>query len=206
MARAWIRRSRVGLVGYVRQGRVDVSSRQCLLHGENVAGNDKCCSPTSGKDSTDGCLSRSVVMTATVEELPLARLDLCVVSEHSALDVASLDGENVVSSDKSSSESCVEGFTDYCICTPVVTTATTKEPPLERLEICVASEDSREVKMSRSSVTRVTPERAENRRDDDAPLLYSAPVVDGDTDHAVMAALCAARLRLHPHVRVLERF
>ena len=110
-----------------------------------------------------------------------------------------------MSSDKSSSE---------CISTPVVANATMKEPPPERLEICVASEDSREVKhqitflkrcavglvisgavvgiwlflMSRSSVTRVTPQRAENRCDDDAPLLYSAPVVDGDTDQAVMAA------------------
>ena len=186
------------------------------LHGENVASSDECWSPTSGEGSTDDCISRSGVMTATMEELPLTRLELCVASEDSALDVASLDGENVASSDESSSESSVEGSTDDYISTPDVMTATMKEPPLERLEICVASEDSREVKhqvtflkrcvlalvisgavigiwlisMSRSSVTRVTPQRAENSCDDDAPLLCSAPVVDGDTDHAVMAAFC----------------
>jgi len=131
------------------------------------------------------------------------------------LDCANLHGENVALSDECWSESSVEGSTDDGISTPDVMTATMKEPPFERLEICVASEDSREVKhqvtilkrcvvalvisgavigmwlilMSRSSVTRVTPQRAENSCDDDAPLLCSAPVVDGDTDHAVMAAL-----------------
>ena len=85
-------------------------------------------------------------MTATMEVLPLARLELCVAREDLALDVASLDGENVVSSDKSSSESSVEGFTHYCISTPVVTIATKTEPPPERLEMYVASQDSREVK------------------------------------------------------------
>jgi len=43
--------------------------------------------------------------------------------------------------------------------------------------------------ISWSSITRGAPQRAENSCDDDAPLLCSAPVVDGDTDHAVMAAL-----------------
>ena len=43
--------------------------------------------------------------------------------------------------------------------------------------------------ISWSSITRGTPQRAENSCDDDAPLLCSAPVVDGVTDHAVMAAL-----------------
>ena len=138
----------------------------CLLRTENVAGSDECCSPTSGK-----------------------------------------------------------GSTNYCISTPDVMTATMKEPPFERLEICVASEDSREVKHQvmfsqalcggacdfrcrywHLVVFDVVELRYKSDNcDDDAPLVCSAPVVDGDTDHAVMAALCTAHLRLHPHVRVFER-
>jgi len=185
------------------------------LHGENVPLSDEWSSAASGEGFTDDCISRPDVVTAIMEERPLARSEICVASEDSALDGANLHGEKVALSDECSSTASGKGSTDDCMSRSDVVTATMEELPLARSEVYVAGEDSAQVEhkasllnrcavalvisgavigiwliwMSRSPITREIPQHAENSCDADGPFLCSR-VVDEVADHTVMAASC----------------